>query len=210
MWTDDFLTFDDVKLHYVRTGGAKPPLVLLHGFTDSVLEWARFARTLEADYDVIMLDTRGHGLSSAPPPDFSIVEQGHDVAKLIAHLGVAPTSVIGHSMGASTAMQLGALHPDLVRCLGVGRPAAAAQRPTAERPQRLEKLAGGFSAAFAGRTLGASLRRQYGLGAGRDRAVGELESAVPAGNLRHAARETAGLASDRAADPCPDAVDQRG
>ena len=136
MWTDDYLTFDDVKLHYVRTGGDLPPLLLLHGFTDSVLEWARFARTLEADYDVIMLDTRGHGLSSTPPPDFSIVEQGHDVAKLIAHLGVAPTSVIGHSMGASTAMQLGALHPDLVRCLVLEDP------PLLPKDQPLNDLSG--------------------------------------------------------------------
>ncbi len=116
MWTDDFLTFDDVKLHYVRTGGAKPPLVLLHGFTDSVLEWARFARTLETDYDVIMLDTRGHGQSSAPPRDFTLEEQAHDVAKLITHLGIERTSVLGHSMGAATAIQLSALHPDLVVC----------------------------------------------------------------------------------------------
>ncbi len=68
MWTDDFFTFDDVTLRYVRTGGDLPPLVLLHGFTDSSAEWARFARSLEADYDVIMMDERGHGLSSTPPP----------------------------------------------------------------------------------------------------------------------------------------------
>ncbi len=118
MWTDDYLTFDAVKLHYVRTGsGDKPSLVLLHGFTDSTAEWARFARSLEADYDVIMLDTRGHGQSSAPTPEFTLVEQAHDVAKLIEHLGIAPTTVLGHSMGAATAIQLAALHPDLVKCL---------------------------------------------------------------------------------------------
>ena len=116
MWTDDFLIFDDVKLHYVRTRRRQAPLLLLHGITDSVPEWARFARTLEADYDLIMLDTRGHGLSSAPPPDFTLREQAHDVAKLIKHLGIERASVIGHSMGATTAMQLAALHPDLVVC----------------------------------------------------------------------------------------------
>lgn len=117
MWTDDFFSFDDVTLRYVRTGGDLPPLVLLHGFTDSSAEWGRFARSLEADYDVIMMDARGHGLSSTPPPDFTLQEQAHDVAKLIAHLGIAPTSVIGHSMGAVTALQLAALHPDLLTCM---------------------------------------------------------------------------------------------
>ena len=136
MWTDDFLTFDDVKLHYVRTGGALPSLLLLHGFTDSAAGAGAFRPHAGADYDVIMPDTRGHGLSSAPLPDFGIVEQGHDVAKLIAHLGVAPTSVIGHSMGASTAMQLGALHPDLVSCLVLEDP------PLLPKDQPLNDISG--------------------------------------------------------------------
>lgn len=118
MWTDDFFTFDDVTLHYVRTGSHdKPPLVLLHGFTDSTGEWAHFAHDLEADYDVIMMDERGHGDSSTPPPNFTLEEQAHDVAKLIKHLGIAPTSLIGHSIGAATAIQLALLHPDLLTAI---------------------------------------------------------------------------------------------
>ena len=55
-----------IRLHYYRTGdGTKPAVVLCHGFSDSGLCWTPVARQLEADYDVIMLDARGHGLSES-------------------------------------------------------------------------------------------------------------------------------------------------
>ena len=55
-----------LKLHYTRTGGAKPPVVLAHGFSDDGLCWTPVAEALAADYDVVMVDARGHGRSAAP------------------------------------------------------------------------------------------------------------------------------------------------
>jgi N-formylmaleamate deformylase len=64
-WTQDDLLIDGVRLHYYRTGhGHKRPLVLVHGFSDNGLCWARTARDLEFEYDVIMPDMRAHGLSA--------------------------------------------------------------------------------------------------------------------------------------------------
>jgi pimeloyl-ACP methyl ester carboxylesterase len=48
------------------TGGDHPPLLLAHGYTDSGLYWTRVARALEADYNVIMPDARGHGQTPGP------------------------------------------------------------------------------------------------------------------------------------------------
>jgi pimeloyl-ACP methyl ester carboxylesterase len=65
-FTGDTLA-NGMKIHYHRTGGDKPALVLSHGSTGNGLFWTRVARALESDYDVIMYDQRGHGLSDAPP-----------------------------------------------------------------------------------------------------------------------------------------------
>ena len=59
-WTSNTVDANGITLHYWRTGGDKPPLVLCHGITDNGLCWTRAARALEARFDVIMLDAHGH------------------------------------------------------------------------------------------------------------------------------------------------------
>ncbi|MGQ3892906.1 alpha/beta fold hydrolase [Legionella sp. CNM-4043-24] len=63
-WTTGICEANGIDVHYLRTGGSKPPLVLLHGLMLNGLCWMPLARILEEDYDVIMPDARGHGYSS--------------------------------------------------------------------------------------------------------------------------------------------------
>lgn len=41
-------------------------LLLINGFSDNGLCWRRVALELEADYEILMLDARGHGRSGHP------------------------------------------------------------------------------------------------------------------------------------------------
>ncbi len=116
-WQSDFIHANGIRLHYTRTGGAKPPLVLAHGFSDDGLCWTSVAQNLEANYDVVMLDARGHGLSDAPDQGYGPLEQSDDVAGAIAELNLARPVVIGHSMGAMTTLMLAGCHPNLVRAI---------------------------------------------------------------------------------------------
>ncbi|MBP6803028.1 MAG: alpha/beta hydrolase, partial [Chloroflexi bacterium] len=110
-WSDAYSTVDGRTVHYTRTGdGNKPPLLLLHGFTDNGLCWLRAARDLEAQYDVIMPDARGHGLSARVQPGEPL-DNAADVAGLITALGLRKPVVGGHSMGGLTATELGARYP---------------------------------------------------------------------------------------------------
>lgn len=101
-------------IHYYRSGGDKPPLVLAHGYTDCALCWTRTARHFEADYDIVMPDARGHGQSPNPPGDYSSEDHAADIAALIQELGLGKPPVIGHSMGAMNAAFLAANHPECV------------------------------------------------------------------------------------------------
>jgi len=113
-WPDGYVTANGVRLHYWRTGdGSKPPLVLCHGFSDNGLCWTPLARALEADYDIIMYDARGHGLSDAPTTGYADGDRAADLAGLVQALGLKKPAVLGHSMGASTAAVAAALYPDL-------------------------------------------------------------------------------------------------
>ncbi|HEU4328726.1 MAG TPA: alpha/beta hydrolase [Roseiflexaceae bacterium] len=110
-WEGGDLIANGIRIHYTRTGGAKPPVVFAHGVTDDGLCWTPVAEALAADYDVIMVDARGHGRSEAPETGYDPATQAADLAGLIAGLGLRRPVVVGHSMGAVTTLVLAGSHP---------------------------------------------------------------------------------------------------
>jgi pimeloyl-ACP methyl ester carboxylesterase len=116
-WKEDRVLANGIHLHFWRSGGQKPPLVLLHGITDNGLCWSRLANVLQEDYDLILLDARGHGFSDAPGRGYSMRVMAEDTASLVYHLKLGRPGLIGHSMGAATAAMTAAYHPKRVGCL---------------------------------------------------------------------------------------------
>ena len=123
-WRSGLISPRGFKQHYTRTGGDHPALVLAHGFSDDGLCWSSLARALEAEWDVVMVDARGHGLSELPDDGSGVgpVEQADDLAAAINALGLAKPCVLGHSMGAITALMLAARYPDLPRAVALEDP----------------------------------------------------------------------------------------
>jgi len=116
-WTEHDIEVDGASLHYYRTGaGEKPPLMLLHGFSDNGLCWMPVARELEAGWDVILPDARGHG-KSARVEAGGTYDHPADTAALIRALGLKDPVLGGHSMGAATASTVEARFPRLVKAL---------------------------------------------------------------------------------------------
>jgi pimeloyl-ACP methyl ester carboxylesterase len=113
-WQSGSVDANGVTIHYTRTGGDKPVVVLAHGVTDTGLCWSALARELESDFDLIMVDARGHGESDGPEGSYGPDVQAEDLAALITALGLEQPAVLGHSMGAGTALVLAGTHPDLV------------------------------------------------------------------------------------------------
>jgi N-formylmaleamate deformylase len=102
-WTSGHCETNGIGIHYLRTGGALPPVVLLHGLMGSGACWTPLARALEGEFDVVMPDARGHGGSSAPQHGYRYEDLASDVVGLIRTLGLSRPVLIGHSMGGMTA-----------------------------------------------------------------------------------------------------------
>ena len=132
-WQSVDVDANGIRLHYTRTGGAKPPIVLAHGFSDDGLCWTPVAQALAPDYDVIMVDARGHGLSDAPARGYGPAEHAADLAGVIAALGLRRPAVLGHSMGAGTALVLAGTYPDVPSAILLEDPPAW-WAPTLELP----------------------------------------------------------------------------
>jgi pimeloyl-ACP methyl ester carboxylesterase len=116
-WNEGKVFANGICQHYYRTGKDKPLLLLLHGFTENSMCWSRVARGLEQDFDVIMVDARGHGRSSGPETGYSQEILNQDVAALIQELELHQPFVFGYSNGALTAAQVAATFPGLVRAV---------------------------------------------------------------------------------------------
>ena len=102
-WIDGSRQTNDMRVHYVRTGGGGRPVVLLHGLMGSGLCWSPLARALDGEFDVVMPDARGHGGSSAPESGYSYDELAGDVVSLVRGLQLWRPVFVGHSMGGMTA-----------------------------------------------------------------------------------------------------------
>ncbi|MDQ4116995.1 MAG: alpha/beta hydrolase [Actinomycetota bacterium] len=104
---------DGVDLEVVEFGGSRRPVVLLHGLMGRATTWWAVARELTGHRRVLGADARGHGRSGRPVAGaWSPERMATDVVELLQSVG--PAALVGHSMGALSALLAAARRPDLV------------------------------------------------------------------------------------------------
>jgi pimeloyl-ACP methyl ester carboxylesterase len=108
-----------LRLHYVDWGNeSAPPLLLVHGNRDHCRNWDWIAQVLRHHYHVFAPDLRGHGDSQwATGGSYALVDYVFDLAQLVHQRGLAPLTVVGHSLGGHISMQYAAICPENVRKL---------------------------------------------------------------------------------------------
>jgi pimeloyl-ACP methyl ester carboxylesterase len=99
---------------YVRTGGAGPAVVLLHGYGETGDMWAPMAVDLARDHTVVVPDLRGMGLSSKPAGGFDKKTQAGDVAGVLDELKIDRTDLVTHDIGNMVGYAFAAQYPDRV------------------------------------------------------------------------------------------------
>jgi N-formylmaleamate deformylase len=144
-YTEGDLPVDGFKIHYYRTGGKKPPFILLHGATDNGLCWSPVAEWLAAKYDVIMPDAPGHGKSDRLGPEGRVSDAADKMAGLVHQLKLDKPIIMGHSMGAGTTVSIAVKYPELPKAIILEDPAwMEPVDPSKENPdmqkQRAEML----------------------------------------------------------------------
>ena len=113
-----FLNVGDCVLHYLAEGSPdKPALVFSNSLGSDLRIWDAIVPRFAKDFRVIRYDTRGHGLSEAPPPPYSADDLARDVVGLLDRLEIKQAVVCGLSVGGVTAQQLAIAYPDRVRAL---------------------------------------------------------------------------------------------
>jgi pimeloyl-ACP methyl ester carboxylesterase len=162
MLTDLFLTINHMRYHAIDWGrpqGAQP-ILLAHGLASNAKIWNFVAPGLAEHFRVIAIDQRSHGLTDPPPDgDYSFNAMCSDLHALCAELQFARPIIVGHSWGASVALEYAARYPSETAGIIMvdGGFAGMGQRMTwEETEQRLAppRLAGTPLAAFRERAKG--------------------------------------------------------
>ncbi|WP_299001896.1 alpha/beta hydrolase [uncultured Shewanella sp.] len=98
-----FKTNDNVTLHYFDKGQGTP-LILLHSFSLSSMQYQYQMEMLSQKYRVIALDMRGHGLSNQAHYGFKVHRLAKDVNELLCCLKLNEVVMLGHALGGAVVL----------------------------------------------------------------------------------------------------------
>ena len=99
-----YLADDGVPITYYDTGGDKPAIVFIHGWTSGGIHWGGVMLALRKHFRCIAPDLRGHGRTPAQG-ELTISRLARDVDGLIKHLHLEKPTIVGWSMGGLTTFE---------------------------------------------------------------------------------------------------------
>ena len=117
-FTSQYVDTGELRLHAV-TGGAGPPLLLVHGWPQTWYAWRMLMPALARDFSVVAVDQRGIGLSGKPTGGYDTATLASDLVALMGALGHPRFALYGTDVGMPIAYSLAADHRDRVDRLAV-------------------------------------------------------------------------------------------
>jgi pimeloyl-ACP methyl ester carboxylesterase len=105
---------EGVELAFGFWPGRGAPVIGLHGLTASHMNFVGIAERLAGRCPLFALDLRGRGDSDKPDGPYGLAQHARDVAVAMRAMGLGPSIVVGHSMGAFVATALADQDPSLV------------------------------------------------------------------------------------------------
>jgi haloacetate dehalogenase len=117
-FTAQHITTSGATIHTLR-GGSGPPLLLIHGYPQTHVEWHKIAGRLAQKFTVVMTDLRGYGDSSKPADgenhaNYSKRAMALDQVEVMRALGFDRFAVVGHDRGARVTWRMCVEHPGAV------------------------------------------------------------------------------------------------
>lgn len=108
-----FAPVNGIKVWYAVFGRGQPVL-LLHGGLANANYWGHQVRALQRQYQVIVMESRGHGRSSRNQEPYGYDLMASDVIGLLDHLKIRQAAIVGWSDGAIIGLDIAMKHPERV------------------------------------------------------------------------------------------------
>jgi pimeloyl-ACP methyl ester carboxylesterase len=97
---------------YYEVYGEGDPVVLIHGGLSNGDHFNNIIPALAEQYQVIVMDSRGHGRSSFDETPISYEVMANDVLGLMDHLGLDKASIVGWSDGGIIGLEIAIHNPE--------------------------------------------------------------------------------------------------
>jgi pimeloyl-ACP methyl ester carboxylesterase/uncharacterized RmlC-like cupin family protein len=114
-----FANVNGARIHYLKSGNGKTPLVLIHGFGDDARMWLLLFADFGKDYTIIAPDLRGLGQSSREKTGYDKKTAAVDIHELVKSLGYKDIYLVGHDIGMMVAYAYAAQFPSEVKKLAL-------------------------------------------------------------------------------------------
>jgi 3-oxoadipate enol-lactonase len=140
----------DAYIHYEATdiSADKQTLVFVNSLGTDFRIWQKVVQKLESEFNIVLHDKRGHGLSTLGTAPHKIETYATDLAALLDHIKIQRAIVVGLSVGGLIVQSLYNLRPDLISKLVVSNSAVKigneqswGQRIAAVQSSGIESLA---------------------------------------------------------------------
>ncbi len=123
----------DISIYY-EVEGKGPPLVMLYGLTGNIegLRETGYVDALKDEYQIILMDFRGHGKSDKPhdPAQYTIEKIVGDIIAVLDRLGIKTANFMGYSFGGGICYELAKRIPERIKGMIIG--GCGAQNPPPE------------------------------------------------------------------------------
>ena len=127
----------DININY-RVEGTGDPLVMVMGFSASMIGWHYQTQFFRKHYRVITFDNRGVGKSDKPKGPYTTRMMADDTVHLMDHLGIEKAHIMGASMGGMIAQELAINHPERVNKLVLACTYSKQDRTSGINPEMVE------------------------------------------------------------------------
>jgi pimeloyl-ACP methyl ester carboxylesterase len=102
-----------IRIWYAVFGHGRP-VILLHGGLANSNYWGKQVAVLEKNYEVVVMDSRGHGRSTRNSQPYGYDLMASDVIGLMDYLKINKAAIVGWSDGAIIGLDIAMHHPDRV------------------------------------------------------------------------------------------------
>ncbi len=109
----------NVLLHYSEYDNLQTPIIFLHGFTGSAVDWQFIFNQLPSNYYPLAIDLIGHGETDSPedPKYYTCSSIVYQLFTITKKLGFEKFLIAGYSMGGRAALSFTLRHPYKVKAL---------------------------------------------------------------------------------------------
>ena len=129
------IDFEGYNIYFVDKGRGKP-IVLLHGFLESLDMWSAFTKELSLGFRVITIDLPGHGKSPVYNGILTMEIMAGWVKAILDHLNVSKCIMVGHSMGGYVTLEFAVQYPDMLKGFCLFHSHASADTPKTKENRR--------------------------------------------------------------------------